>query len=205
MQSSSAVKQSTWGFQAADTTHAILTGCNGLTNGVGQSASGFKPISKSKSVSALNVMETSMEINDPKPMEQAKSASFKPLEPSHQTHNAKIVVPKPVSPPHDPKGKIPEKRSAAPPVESRASVLAPTKGSSQNQQIGVKQTDYSFYLDLINDGAEEVKEKASPVAPPRGGGRQVTGTVATDVSKNAVKSAKSIFENGSNLVKKTGN
>jgi len=199
MQSTSAVKQSTWGFTAADTTQAVLTGCNGLTNGVAQSPTGFKPLSKSKSVSALT-METSFEINDPKPMEQAKSASFKPLEPSHQTHNAKIVVPKPVSPPH---GKSVDKRSAPPPVESRASVLAPAKGSSQSQQIGCKQTDYSYYLDLINDGAEEVsKEKASPVAPPRT--RQVTGTVATDeaVSKNAVKSAKSIFEGGSNLVKK---
>jgi len=199
MQSASAVKQSTWGFSAADTTQAVLTGCNGLTNGVAQSPTGFKPLSKSKSVSALT-METSFEINDPKPMEQAKTASFKPLEPSHQTHNAKIVVPKPVSPPH---GKSVDKRSAPPPVESRASVLAPAKGGSQSQQIGCKQTDYSYYLDLINDGAEEVsKEKASPVAPPRT--RQVTGTVATDeaVSKNAVKSAKSIFESGSNLVKK---
>ena len=142
----SAQQTSTWGFSSA--TVSPTTQGNGVGMSAGYEAAGaFKPLAnKSKSVSGLNIMETSFEINDPKPMEHPQSASFKPLEPSRQTHNAPIKMPKPVSPVADTPAPPPRfSAKGIPPVEERGSVLAP----KDNQQIGVKKADYSYYLDLI--------------------------------------------------------
>merc|ERR1719193_2220790 len=130
MQSTSVAKQSTWGFSEASSLQTDL------------SSAAFKAMgNKSKSVSTLN-MESSLEINDPKPMEVPKpAASFKPLEPSRQTHNSPIKVPKPVSPTTDgSKGAPFTRKNPPPPVEERGSVLAPKKDATGSQQIGCKKT-----------------------------------------------------------------
>lgn len=185
MQSTKSVQQSTWGF----------SGVSDFSEKQCHSPSGaFKPMSKSKSVSTLN-METSLEINDPKPMEVQKTAStFMPLEPSHQTHNSPIKVPKPVSPTSEGYKVLP--KTAPPPVEARGSVLAPKKEAANSQQIGCKKADYSYYLDLINDGSEEVREEKC-VTKPVHVKQPVQRTVSTNesISNSSVKSAKSMFEN----------
>merc|ERR1719209_1442106 len=153
MQSNTVTKQSSvWGFTDGGGVKSEVT------------SEPFKPLSnKSKSVSTLNF--DSFEINDPKPREEEKPmASFKPLEPSRQTHNSPIKVPKPVSPTSDgSKGAPFTRKNPPPPVEERGSVLAPKKDATGSQQIGCKKADYSYYLDLINDGSEEANvEKAQP-------------------------------------------
>jgi len=188
MQSTSVAKQSTWGFSEASSLQTDL------------SSAAFKAMgNKSKSVSTLN-MESSLEINDPKPMEVPKpAASFKPLEPSRQTHNSPIKVPKPVSPTtDDSKGAPFTRKNPPPPVEERGSVLAPKKDATGSQQIGCKKADYSYYLDLINDGSEEAKvEKAQPNLTQVKKTVQKSLQVDDSISKNSVKSAKSMFENNS--------
>merc|ERR1711931_341145 len=142
MQSNAVTKQSSvWG----------LTDGGGVKSEV--TSEPLKPLSnKSKSVSTLNF--DSFEINEPKPREEEKPmASFKPLEPSRQTHNSPIKVPKPVSPTTEGSKVGPfSKKNPPPPVEVRGSVLAPKTDSVQSQQSSLKKTDYSRYLDLINDG-----------------------------------------------------
>merc|ERR1712042_184985 len=186
MQSNAVTKQSSvWGFTDGGGVKSEVT------------SEPFKPLSnKSKSVSTLNF--DSFEINDPKPREEEKPmASFKPLEPSRQTHNSPIKVPKPVSPTAEGSKVGPmSKKTAPPPVEARVSVLAPKKDGAQSQQIGTKKTDYSYYLDLINDGSEDVHEEkcqANSVQVKQPAQRSFA--MEESISKNSVKSTKSMFEN----------
>jgi len=167
----------------------------------------FVPLSKSKSISSLN-FGSDLEINDPKPREEQKpTASFKPLEPSHQTHNSPIKVPKPVSPTAEGSKVGPmSKKTAPPPVEARGSVLAPKKDGAQSKQIGTKKTDYSYYLDLINDGSEDVHEEkcqANSVQVKQLAPRSFA--MEESISKNSVKSTKSMFENSTSNMQQSKN
>ena len=220
--SAGAQQASTWGFPAAAVAPTAQCSTNGHVSNTSETYGAQKSsLSRSKSVSALNV-DSDFEINDPKPMEKPKlamPASFKPLEPSHQTHHSPIKVPKPVSPISDnTKGRFSNKH--VPPIEARGSVLAPTKGASESTKTGQSKADYSYYLDLINDGADDVEEtkpkEVREVTLNRSQStKQVTKSyVQSDetASKNSVKNAKSIFENGgvtkqqaTNMSKSCGN
>jgi len=203
MQSNAVTKQSSvWGFTDGGVVKSEVT------------SEPFKPLSnKSKSVSTLNF--DSFEINDPKPREEEKPmASFKPLEPSRQTHNSPIKVPKPVSPTTEGSKVGPfSKKNPPPPVEARGSVLAPKTDSVQSQQSGLKKTDYSRYLDLINDGSEEIKEEICQAKPaPVKQLVQKSFAMEDSISKNSVKGAKSMFESNNlsnqhskNMSKSCGN